>query len=282
MWSWWYGIPRLAAWVAVLALLVVSVGRLDLGAWGGERGLGLYSLLLLGWAAGPALAVWTYPDLRQARLLILALIVPVPGAIQALWDTGLLRESDWLGEAAPRLVPWLETGVARLLPLSWFMLPGAVLLSTWLPRDPGQMRLRRRLLLTHGALLGAAVVWLLLAPESPELAPWGGALLSALCAVAMGVSLALWRSEVGLGGSMAGLTLVFLVAGLAGLERGETPLVPLLRAAGCTLETVETWGRLPPGSARAFAHLTPLLLLGLVAHEWVATLAYRIRHDGLT
>jgi diguanylate cyclase (GGDEF)-like protein len=282
MWSWWNGATRFLAWLGVLALLLVAIGRLELGAWGAERGLGLPSLMLLGWVAGPALAAWTYVDLRQARLLLFALLVPLPGGVQALWDTGLLRESAWLGEAAPRLIPALESAVARLLPLSYVALPGMVLLSTWLPPDPGRLRPRRRLALTWALLGVAAGLWLLLAPEQPELAPWGGIVLCALAAVAAGVALVLWRSEVGLGGSVAGLVLGFLLLGLAGLEGGETPLVPLLRALDATPETVEGWGRLPAGSGRALLHLVPLLFAGLVVHEWVATLAYRTRHDALT
>ena len=282
MWSWWAGVSRLLAWLVVLVLLVVAVGRLDLGSWGSERGLGLESLLLLGWAAGAALAVWTFPDLRHPRLLLLSLILPLPGAVQALADTGFLHESEWLAETAPRLVPGLERAVERLLPLTYLALPGAVLLSSWLPRDPARFHPRRRLALTHLLLVGTGAVWLLVAPEHPELAPWGGAVLCALCALAVTISLWLWRSEVGLGGSLAGLTLGFLLTGLGGLEGGETPLALLLRGLGASSETAAAWGQLPPGSGRAFLHLAPLLFVGLVVHEWVATLAYRTRHDALT
>lgn len=279
--SWWPSIPRLVAWVVLLTLALVAIARLDLGPWGAERGASLASLLFLGWVVGPALAVWTFADLRQPRLLLLGLLVPPAGLVQAFHDTGALAGSDWLSEAAPRIVPWLASALERLHPLSFVALLGTVLFATRLPLDPARFQLRRRLLLTHGVIGGAAAVWVGLAPEQPELA-LGGPVLCALAAVAIGVALAAWRSEVGLGGSVAGLALAILLAGLAEVEGGRTPLGLLLGLFGAEPDTVEAWGALPAGSGRALVHLLPLLFLLLVGHEWVATLAYRTRHDALT
>lgn len=287
------GAPRtrsllpLAAGLFVLLALVLLARRWDasLGDWARTQGLAWALLGLTGYAAAALLAVRSFPLLRDGRLYALTLLLMPLAAVQFLRASRLWEEEapGWLGALGDQLRERTPSLLERLDSYTVLLLPVVVLMASAVP---AALPVRTLRLVTGGLALGVGVLLALLSGAvAPTLGalPWAGGVHAALCLVGAGVALGVWRSDGGLGGSIAALCAWALVAGLAQLEHGFTPALQwlYLHTQLIGLDDVAL-GQLPPGTDRLLLLVLPLGVVVVVAREWIVNLSHRTSLDTLT
>lgn len=287
------GAPRtrsllpLVAGVVVLVVLVLLARRWDasLGDWARTQGLAWALLGLSGYAAAALLAVRSFPLLRDGRLYALTLLLLPLAGVQFLRASRLWEEDapGWLGALGDQLRERTPSLLERLDSYTVLVLPLTVLLASAVPAALPVRTLR--LVTGGGALAIGGLLALLAGVVSPTLGglPYAGGVLTVVSLVAAGVALGMWRSDGGLGGSVAALCLWALVAGLAQLEHGFTPVLQwiYLHTQLIALDDVAL-GQLPVGTDRLLMLVLPLGLVVVVAREWIVNLSHRTSLDTLT
>ena len=296
---------NLAGFVAVFTcgaiLLGVCWSQADLlASWAQEPNLLWGCAGILPLIAAAVLVVRSYPQVRQARLYGLVLLLLPWGLLQPLYFANVsereatrpqvttirveregelgpppspspaarrfLGVPDSLAKERPELPRQLRRGSQLLFGLGYGWLALAILLATPLAR----LQARRNVRLGVWALLGvqaslAALAW----SKGLDAQSLPGFAYPLLYALAGGVALLTWRTPAGLGGALCGLLLVSLPAALAhaGVNPDQlgVPLKPL-----------------PHGVERAFAIGFPWLLLWVVGREWVVSMSHTTQHDALT
>jgi diguanylate cyclase (GGDEF)-like protein len=274
----------LAVGLVLVVVLVLLARRWEdeLAEWARTLGLAWGLLGLAGYSAAALLAVRSFPLLRDGRLYALTLLLLPVAAVQFLHASRMWAAEGaprWLGPIAartPHLVERLETYVVLLVPL-------VVLAASAIPPALPVRTLRLVVLgLTAGLAAVTALLVGLVAPTFGEL-PAPGVLLVLVSLVAGGVALAVWRSDGGLGGAVAAGCALCLVAGLAQLGVGFTPLLERLYLDWQLIDLDDVaLGRLPEGSNQLLLLVLPLGLVVVVAREWIVNLSHRTSLDMLT
>ncbi len=288
-------VPFLAG-LAVTSLAVVGARRWapELAEWADEPSLAWSTLALLCYGAAAALVVQSFPLLRATRLYALAFALLPLASVQFLHHSQLLATGDGqrllgdaqrlLGAMAPTELQDRAPGALERLHAALFLVcPAALLLAGLVPVTASLRTLRWA---TAGLVGGQVIVLALLlawGPEHPlqtDHAPLALAIVAGVGAVS---AIVVWRSVAGLGGAVAALHLLLLVTGLAHAGVGFTPLLKWLYLEHqlLTLDQVGL-GELAPGTDRLLLQLLPLLLVGVVAREWINGLSHRTSHDALT
>lgn len=288
------GAPRtrsllpLAAGLFIVLVLVLLARRWEasLGEWARDQGLAWGLLGLTGYAAAALLAVRSFPLLRDGRLYALTLLLLPVAGVQFLRASRLSEEAaapGWLGAIGDQLRDRAPSLIERLDSFAVLIVPVVVLVASAVPAALPVRTLRlvtAGLALLVGALL--AVLAGLVAPTLGELT-YAFGIHTSLCLVGGGVALGVWRSDGGLGGSVAAMCALALVAGLAQLGDGFTPILQwiYLRTELLDLDDVAV-GQLPAGADRLLLLVLPLGLVVVVAREWIVNLSHRTSLDALT
>ncbi|MBX3471766.1 MAG: GGDEF domain-containing protein [Planctomycetes bacterium] len=274
---WTRSLVPLAAGLVVLVALLGAARRWEpaLADWARTQGLAWALLGLAGYGTAALLAVRSFPLLRDARLYALSLGLLPLAAVQFL---GVAR--PWESFDAPG---WSASLVERLDSFVVLLLPVVVLMASAVP-EALPVRTLRLVTAAIGAVT-AVVAGLLTGLVGPTLdaLPFAGGIHAALCVIAGGVALGLWRSDGGLGGAVASMCALALVAGLAQLGVGFTSLLEwiYLKTQLIDLDDVAL-GKLPVGADRLLLLILPLGLVVVVAREWIVNLSHRTSLDTLT